>query len=93
MSNHLSDVIVNKKEHLMWGPWRIPGVYGIINSVFACTNVIVIIFIPLWPLGQPVDARSMNYSVLFTRAVALFSVVYYFVWAKRIYKGPVIEVN
>ena len=67
--------------------------YGIINNVFACIYVIVIIFFSLWPPGQPVDAGSMNYSVLVTGAVALFSVVYYLVWAKREYKGPVIEVN
>ena len=77
----------------MWGPWRIPGVYGIINNVFACIYVIVTIFFSLWPPGQPVDARSMNYSVLVTGVVAMSSVVYYFVWAKREYKGPVIEVN
>ena len=67
--------------------------YGIINNVFPCIYVIVIILFSLWPPGQPVDAESMNYSVLVTGAVALFSVVYYFVWAEREYKGPVIEVN
>lgn len=77
----------------MWGPWRIPGMYGIINNVFACIYVVVIIFFSLWPPGQPVDARNMNYSVLVTGAVAMFSVVYYFLWAKREYKGPVIEVS
>lgn len=67
----------------MWGPWRIPGMYGIINNMFACIYVIVIILLSLWPPGQPIRAGSMNYFLLVTGAVAMFSVVYYFVWAKR----------
>ena len=58
----------------MWGPWRIPGMYGIINNGFACTYVVVIIFFSLWPSGQFVDAGNMNNFVSFT--VAMFGVVY-----------------
>ena len=61
----------------MWGPWRILGIFGIINNVFAYIYVVVIIFFSLWPPEQPVDTRSMNYFVLITEAVAMFSVMYY----------------
>ena len=77
----------------MWGPWRIPGIYGIINNAFACVYVTVITFFSLWPPAQPVDAGSMNYSLLVTGVVIVFSLVYYFVWARKVYKGPVIEVG
>lgn len=40
----------------------------------------------------PTTAKNMNYTVLVTGAVAGFSVIYYLVWARRIYSGPVIEI-
>ena len=33
----------------------------------------------------------MNYSVLMTFAVIAFSIVYYFIWGKKQYKGPLVE--
>ena len=53
----------------------------------------VITFFSLWPPAQPVDARSMNYSLFVTGVVIVFSLVYYFIWARKVYKGPVIEVG
>ena len=35
----------------------------------------------------------MNFSVLMTGSVVLFSVVYYWVWARRVYRGPVVEIG
>ena len=80
-------------EKLQWGPWYIPGFYGIINNVFACSYIIVIVFFSLWPPARPVTSANMNYSVLVTGAVIVFSVIYYFGWAKKEYRGPVIEVT
>lgn len=34
----------------------------------------------------------MNYSVLVTGAVVGFAAVYYWLWARRWYEGPVVEV-
>ena len=33
----------------------------------------------------------MNYSVLMTFAVIAFSIVYYYVWGKGQYRGPLVE--
>ena len=33
----------------------------------------------------------MNYSSLMTFAVIGFSIVYYFIWGKKQYKGPLLE--
>ena len=34
----------------------------------------------------------MNYSVLVTGFVVLFSVVYYLLYARKVYKGPLVEI-
>lgn len=35
----------------------------------------------------------MNYSVLMTGSVVIFAIVYYVVWARKEYKGPIMEVG
>ena len=77
---------------LIWGPWRVPGVLGIINNTFACVYLVVIGFFSLWPSSLPVTAASMNYSILVTGTLAIVSVVYYFVWARKVYMGPIVEI-
>lgn len=78
---------------LYWGPWHIPGVLGIMVNTFACLYETVVIFFALWPSEQPVTAGNMNYTVLVTGAVIIFSVVYYYLWGRKEYMGPVIEVD
>lgn len=76
---------------LVWGPWRIPGVWGIINNVVACGYLLVIFFFSFWPPVWNVAADSMNYCALVTGFMITFSIVYYFVWGHKEYNGPIIE--
>lgn len=77
---------------LIWGPFHLPGLFGIIVNGFACIYMLVIIFFSFWPPMTPTTAKNMNYTVLVTGAVAGFSVIYYLLWARKIYSGPVIEI-
>ncbi|KAI8665388.1 hypothetical protein FALCPG4_008268 [Fusarium falciforme] len=88
----LADTTAGEGQTLAWGPWHVPGIFGIINNTFACLFMIIIWFFSFWPPQTPVDAASMNYSSLMTGGVTLLSIVYYLVWAKREYKGPQMEV-
>ena len=76
---------------LMWGPWKVPGILGTINNAFACVYIVFVIFWSFWPPTTPATPQNMNYSVLVTGAVIGFSIVYYYVWGKKQYKGPLIE--
>ena len=76
---------------LSWGPWRVPGKFGIINNIFTVCYLVVIWFFSFWPPELPVEASTMNYGSLMLGATMIFSVVYYFIWARRVYKGPVVE--
>ena len=77
---------------ISWGPWHMPGRWGIAINVLACGYLTVIVFFSLWPTGQPIRAGNMNYAVVVTGAVVMVSVIYYQVWAKKVYTGPVIEI-
>lgn len=76
---------------LFWGPFKVPGVFGITVNIIACVYSIIILFFSFWPPATPTTAATTNYSVLMTGGVLLFSVIYYLLHARKIYTGPVLE--
>lgn len=88
-----SCVAIDGKVRAIWGPWRIPGALGIANNAFACIYLIFVFFFSFWPSYAQVTPATMNWAILVTGAIALFSTTYYLVWARKIYQGPVIETN
>ena len=68
-----------------------PGVLGPAVNLFAIFYLLVVLFFIFWPSELPVNAGNMNYTILVTGAVLLFSVLWYLAWGRREYKGPVID--
>ncbi|EQK99679.1 amino acid/polyamine transporter I [Ophiocordyceps sinensis CO18] len=68
---------IDGESGLAWGPWHLPGVYGIANNTFACIFMIIIWFFSFWPPAKPTSAATMNLSVVMTGSVVIFSAVYY----------------
>lgn len=85
-----SDVVL-EEQVLEWGPWRIPGLLGILNNSFACIFCVWVLFWDFWPPAIPVTAENMNYSVLVTGAVIIFAVARYFLGGSVDYKGPLVD--
>ncbi|KAI0107940.1 amino acid transporter [Hypoxylon sp. NC0597] len=86
------DVLTNTVgSSLTWGPWRLRGALGIANNIFSCIYLIFVFFFSFWPPSLEVTPETMNYAVLVFGTVILFSMVYYAVWARKIYNGPIIE--
>lgn len=78
---------------LIWGPFHLPGIFGIAVNLFAvCFGIIIFVF-SFFPVSYHPGAADMNYSVVMTAAVVIFSVLYYVVWARKEFKGPIIEVE
>ena len=80
-------------NQLIWGPFRLPGIFGIIVNIWAVVFGIIIFFFSFWPVATPVTAPHMNFSVLMTGSVVLFAMVYYVLWARKTYEGPLVEVT
>ncbi|KAK5111657.1 hypothetical protein LTR62_004762 [Meristemomyces frigidus] len=78
---------------LIWGPWHLPGLLGIVNNAYACAYMIFVIFWSVWPPATPVTAATMNYSVVVTGGVMILSTIWYFLRGRREYKGPVVDVE
>ncbi|USP76945.1 hypothetical protein yc1106_04219 [Curvularia clavata] len=76
-----------------WGPWRLPASLGIANNAFACAYLAFVLFFSFWPTFAAVTPQNMNWAVLGTSVIAGTSAVYYAVWARKVYRGPVVEVE
>jgi hypothetical protein len=76
---------------LVWGPFHLKGALGIANNVFAMCYLVVVGFFSFWPPMVEPTVDMMNYSVVVTGGLVIFSVIYYFVWARKEYNGPIIE--
>lgn len=76
-----------------WGPWQLPGALGIANNAFACAYLAFVFFFSFWPSFKEVTPATMNWSILVTGGIALLSAVYYLVWARKTYHGPVVEIT
>ncbi|TID20309.1 amino acid transporter [Venturia nashicola] len=79
------------EARLVWGPWRLPGVLGTINNIYACCYMVFVIFWSVWPPATPVKASTMNYSIVVTGGVMILSGIWYFIGGRKQYRGPVVE--
>ncbi|QGI83562.1 hypothetical protein CEK25_010291 [Fusarium fujikuroi] len=76
---------------LVWGPFHLKGAFGIANNIFAMCYLIVVGFFSFWPPMVEPTVDMMNYSVVVTGGLVIFSVIYYFAWARKEYNGPIVE--
>lgn len=88
-----SDTVFNVPgAQLVWGPFHIPGIWGILVNVVGIIYLAIGVFFSVWPSTKEVTASTMNYSVVGTGGVIILSVLYYLLHAKGKYQGPLIEV-
>ena len=78
---------------LVWGSWRLPAAFGVVNNAFACMYLAVLLFFTFWPPDAASTLETINFAVLTTGTVVGFSVVYYLVWARKCYTGPIVEIR
>ena len=76
---------------LVWGPFHLPGWIGIINNAYACIYMIFVIFWSLWPTQADTNYQNMNYSIVVTGGVVIFSIVWYYVRGRKEYTGPTVD--
>lgn len=79
------------QPRLIWGPWRVKGILGTANNIYACLYMIFVIFWSVWPPETLVTAPTMNYSVVVTGGVIILSIIWYFIRGRKEYKGPLID--
>lgn len=86
-------IINTAGAELIWGPYHIPAAFGIAVNIFSVAYMIIAVFFSYWPPVTPVTVSTMNYSSLVTVCVVAFSLIYYFVRARKVYSGPIVDVE
>ncbi|KAI0023721.1 amino acid transporter-like protein [Xylariomycetidae sp. FL0641] len=77
---------------LTWGPWRVRGKMGAAINALSCAYLFFIFFFSFWPVQRVVTPATMNWGVLVMGVVSIFSIVYYYTWARGVFKGPLVEI-
>ncbi|KAK7957887.1 amino acid/polyamine transporter I [Apiospora saccharicola] len=78
-------------KSLTWGPWRIRGFLGVANNIFTCVYLIYVFFFSFWPSSIEVSAAIFNWAVVPFSAVIIWCLLYYAIWGRKTYLGPIIE--
>lgn len=45
------------------------------------------------PTAYPVTPQNMNWAPVMFGGIMFLSLTYYYVWARKIYQGPVVKIN
>lgn len=77
---------------LVWGPFRMSGLLGILVNIYACIYMAIIIFFSFWPPLTNPNPENVNFSVVGTVGVVILAIAYYVLRARNVYEGPVLEV-
>ena len=84
--------LVTPSSEARYGPFSM-GRFGIPIILLAIVYTIVGIFFSFWPPTRQVTAETMNWSIAVFGGVILFSLVFWMVYGRKVYKGPIIEVS
>lgn len=92
--NDNSNVPINVPgARLAWGPFRVPGIWGILVNGWAVLYILIIIFFSFWPDHMHPSLASMNWSVVVFCGTCMFALIYYGLRARHVYQGPIFELR
>ena len=86
--------IVNAPDStLTWGPFKMPRIIGALVNCVAIAYMTIIFLFAFWLPALPVEPATMNYACLVFGATVLLGIAWYMVYARKVYKGPVVEIE
>lgn len=88
-----STIINTQNSTLTWGPFKMPRLVGAFVNGVAIVYMIIVFIFAFWPPALPVGPASMNYACLVFGGTVLLSIVWYIVYARKVYQGPVVEIE
>jgi amino acid transporter len=84
--------LTTPNSEFRWGPFKL-GRFGTPVYIAAICYSVVGAFFSFWPPAVEVTPVTMNWSVVVFGGALILSMVYWTVWARKIYTGPIIEVH
>ena len=75
-----------------WGPFKL-GCFGVPITIISIAYSIVGWFWSFWPPDATVTVETMNWSVTVYVGVIVLSLMYWLLYARHVYTGPIIELR
>ena len=88
-----STIVNAPNSTLTWGPFKMPRIIGALVNCVAIAYMTIIFLFAFWPPAIPVGPATMNYACLVFGATVLTSIVWYMAHARKVYQGPVVEIE
>ncbi|PMD31943.1 amino acid transporter-like protein [Hyaloscypha variabilis F] len=79
------------KDKLNWGPWHMGPILGPLANAVGLIYIAIALFFSFWPSTVTVTAETMNWSCLLIGATIIFSIVYYMIYGRHVYKWPIVD--
>lgn len=83
--------LLHRRNIITPGPFWL-GKYGFVINIVSCLYMIVFFVIYCFPYSMPVAADMMNYSSVMFVGLAVIVALWWVVGARKIYKGPELEI-
>ena len=84
--------LTTPESKLMWGPFRLHK-FGIPIILASLIYSVIIIFFSFWPSSASVDAQTMNWSSTVFGGTMIFSMIFWGLYGRKVYKGPIMEIT
>lgn len=80
-------------EEMQFGPWRMPKTLGLATNILSAIYLIISIVFSFFPPATPVAPLTMNWSIVVWGGVLIIGLVWYAIFGRKQYSGPVIETS
>ena len=80
--------LTTPESEIPWGPFRLRRA-GVPLTVFSILFTLLGFFWSFWPISKSVTPATMNYNAAIYGAAFLFTLIYWFAYARNNFVGPV----
>lgn len=79
-----------RDEPIRYGPWSM-GKWGLAVNIFSAVFLVISVFFSFFPPETPVTLETMNWSIAVFGGFVIIGLVWFGVYGRRSYNGPVVE--
>lgn len=80
-----------RREDIEYGPWKMSRWMSLAVNLFSIVFLTVSVFFSFWPPALPVTAVNMNWSIAVFGGFVILGLIWYSLFGRRQYDGPIFE--
>lgn len=79
-----------KRDPIAYGPWTL-GPLGLVVNIASICFLTITVFFSFFPTALPVVPENMNWSIVVFSGELIIGLVWYAVYGRKVYNGPIVE--